>query len=305
MKFVLKLGVIVVAAIAAIFSVTPANASDLQFTVSAEGITLPPGETFLPEGHVNINADPNGAWNMHFESKCIERTDYECAGKIHNDAQYIGKSFIPWEAFGLVAPYCVTWVQVSQFNYHFDSSGGGTPVCVGQPPTNDFVWDYTCESVNFWHPDYYRDGVKADSYIYHIGGTDIVGEYTDPSQGINVPVPEGTKGYIEVKAVFYTDAVTIFKRDFVIPPCASVTPEEPTTAVEEPTVVAPPTAAKSSEKPVQEAVQYPAELAVTGEDGNRDILWVVALGTLVVIGGSVFAYGLYRKRKGENNGEDS
>lgn len=100
----------------------------LPYTVGADGITLPSGFVFADGGHVNVTTD-EGAANVHFESKCITRTDAECAGKRHEDAQFIGKSFIPWSAFGLPEFFCVTWVQLSQFSEHF-GEGGQEPVCV-------------------------------------------------------------------------------------------------------------------------------------------------------------------------------
>lgn len=105
------------------------------YIVTEAGITLPEGATFPDGGHVNVNSEPN-AWNMHFEAKCIDRTDYECAGKIHDDAQYIGASFIPWSAFGLTGKFCVTWVQVANYDYHFGENGED-PLCIGEPPIEE------------------------------------------------------------------------------------------------------------------------------------------------------------------------
>ena len=103
--------------------------SPTPYTVDVDGITLPDGYVFADGGHVNVNTD-EGAVSMHFEGKCVDRTDAECAGKRHDDAQFIGQSFIPWSAFGLPDFFCVLWVQLSQFNEHF-GEGGQSPVCVG------------------------------------------------------------------------------------------------------------------------------------------------------------------------------
>lgn len=118
--------------------VSPANASVIggsdsptPYTVDSNGITLPSGYTFPDNGHVNIRSD-KGNFNLHFESKCITRTDAECAGSRHAAAQFIGKSFIPWSAFWLNGTFCVSWVQISQFNEHF-GEGGQSAVCVGVP----------------------------------------------------------------------------------------------------------------------------------------------------------------------------
>lgn len=118
--------------------VGPASAagsdSPTPYTVDATGITLPDGHMFSDSGHVNVKTD-EGDVSMHFEGKCITRTDAECAGKRHADAQFIGKSFIPWSAFGLPEYFCVLWVQIHGFNEHF-GEGGQEPVCmVGAVPS--------------------------------------------------------------------------------------------------------------------------------------------------------------------------
>lgn len=129
-----------IAALAILFSIlfvtTHANAAgsdgSTPYSVTTDGITLPSGSTFQDNGHVNLRTTV-GNFNMHFEGKCITRTDAECSGARHDAAQFIGKSFIPWSAFGLTGQFCVSWVQISQFNEHF-GEGGQTPVCVGTPP---------------------------------------------------------------------------------------------------------------------------------------------------------------------------
>lgn len=110
-----------------------ASAASLPYTVDGTGITLLGGATFPDNGHVNITADAPHS-NLHFEAKCITRTDAECAGARHAAAQFIGKSFIPWSAFGLSGTFCVSWVQVSMFNEHF-GEGGEAPVCTGPSAT--------------------------------------------------------------------------------------------------------------------------------------------------------------------------
>lgn len=102
--------------------------SPTPYTVDATGITLPAGVVFRDNGHVNVRWN-GGAAGLHFEAKCVTRTDAECAGARHSAAQYIGRSFIPWSAFGLTDG-CVTWVQLSDFNEHF-GEGGQEPVCLG------------------------------------------------------------------------------------------------------------------------------------------------------------------------------
>jgi hypothetical protein len=101
--------------------------SATPYTVDATGITLPSGSVFTDHQEINIHSTPNGT-NIHFEAKCISRTDAECAGDPHSLAQYIGKSFLPWSAFHLTGSFCVSWVQVGGYNQHF-GEGGQSPVC--------------------------------------------------------------------------------------------------------------------------------------------------------------------------------
>ena len=119
--------------------------SPTPYTVDQTGITLPAGDTFRDNGHVNIRTNL-GNPGLHFEGKCINRTDAECAGARHAAAQFIGKSFIPWSAFGLNGEFCVSWVQISQYNEHF-GEGGQAPVCVTKdkpkPPQPDDKEKYT------------------------------------------------------------------------------------------------------------------------------------------------------------------
>ncbi len=117
-----------------IASAARAGGSDsaTPYTVDSTGITLPTGSTFPDNGHVNIRWD-GGSANLHFEGKCITRTDAECAGPRHDAAQYIGRSFIPWSAFGVPTTACITWVQISTFNEHY-GEGHQPPVCLTEEP---------------------------------------------------------------------------------------------------------------------------------------------------------------------------
>lgn len=105
--------------------------SPTPYTVDRTGITLPAGETTFPDnGHVNIRWN-GGHAGLHFESKCITRTDAECAGSRHDAAQYIGASFIPWTAFGVPADACIEWVQIAQYPEHY-GEGGQAPICLNE-----------------------------------------------------------------------------------------------------------------------------------------------------------------------------
>src|SRR5690606_1826245 len=99
-------------------------------TVDAAGVTLPAGVTFPDGGHVNVRTT-SGDYGIHFEGKCVTRTDAECAGARHAAAQFIGQSLLPWSAFGIdSAAVCVVWVQVSMYSEHF-GEGGQSPVGAG------------------------------------------------------------------------------------------------------------------------------------------------------------------------------
>lgn len=124
-----KIFIGLVVALLAMLTPTAAFADESRFTVDQSGITLPDGQVFPDNGHVNIQSDPWG-FDLHFESKCINRTDNECQGKLHDSAQFIGKGFIPWESVGVYDGACVKWVQVSGYDYHFGENGEA-PVCVG------------------------------------------------------------------------------------------------------------------------------------------------------------------------------
>ena len=135
----MTLALTLVFALAALFVGAPrANANTdgsdnlTPYSVTQAGIQLPAGDTFRDNGHVNIQATGSTWNNLHFEGKCIDRTDAECAGDRHEAAQFIDKDFIPWSAFGLQGEFCVEWVQISHYNQHF-GEGGQSPVCVGGP----------------------------------------------------------------------------------------------------------------------------------------------------------------------------
>jgi len=102
------------------FAATSAAATEQPYTVTTDGITLtqPLADNF----HINVKSDA-GDKGIHGESKCVTRTDAECAGTRHDVAQYIGKSFVPWSAVGLTDCFTITWVQVSGENFHWGAQG--------------------------------------------------------------------------------------------------------------------------------------------------------------------------------------
>lgn len=108
----------------------------IPYVVGTDGISLPEGDVFPDNGHINVRLGSGKTVGVHFEGKCIDRSDAECAGDRHDHAQYIGKSFIPWSAMGVnIDKECVVWVQISHYNQHF-GEGGQPPVgSCGVKPT--------------------------------------------------------------------------------------------------------------------------------------------------------------------------
>lgn len=103
---------------AVLVSSTPAYAGGSDdptpYTVDSSGITLPGGDTFQDGGHINLHTT-QGDKNLHFES--LNWPD-------DNPKKfYIGKSFIPWSAFGLTGCFEVSWVQIHGYNEHYGEGG--------------------------------------------------------------------------------------------------------------------------------------------------------------------------------------
>jgi LPXTG-motif cell wall-anchored protein len=98
------------------------------YTVTADGLTLPAPEVFRDGGHVNIKYTVDGQQedaSIHFES-------------LNNQPSgaWIGKSSLRWSALIDEADYCITWVQVSDYNEHF-GEGGQDPVCTTDESTDE------------------------------------------------------------------------------------------------------------------------------------------------------------------------
>lgn len=103
--------------------------SPTPYTVTVDGIQLPDGVSFRDNGHVNIKTNLGNA-GIHFESRNWPAD--------HPKTFYIGKNFLPWDAFGFdKTKLCVSWVQIDFYNEHF-GEGGQAPVGMGceQPPVD-------------------------------------------------------------------------------------------------------------------------------------------------------------------------
>lgn len=112
------------AAIAGALILTPtlAHATEDPFTITEQGVQLTSG-VFENNGHVNIRTTTGQTYNAHFEAKCKNRTDAECAGQRHLVAQSIGTSLLPWDALGVPeGTRCVIWGQWSGTNWHLGES---------------------------------------------------------------------------------------------------------------------------------------------------------------------------------------
>lgn len=121
-----------VLALLALLLAAPASAAGSDgptpYSVTTEGVQLPDGATFAAHGHVNVRfygPDPDApleATGIHFDPN-----------NGHPGGQWIGKSFIPWSAFGIPSGSEIRWVQVHGYNEHF-GEGGQKPVPVTPRP---------------------------------------------------------------------------------------------------------------------------------------------------------------------------
>jgi hypothetical protein len=107
-------------------SAAVAGGSDapVPYDVSPDGLTLPAGNTFGDNEHVNIRYAVDGvekSAGVHFESLNDQPS-----------GQFIGQDFLPWSYLIDDDDYCITWVQVSVFDEHF-GEGGQDPVCTTDP----------------------------------------------------------------------------------------------------------------------------------------------------------------------------
>src|SRR5690625_2842948 len=131
--------------VAGLLAVSPAVAfaggsdSPTPYEVTVEGVALPAGQVFPAHGHVNVRIDGVG-YGIHFDPN-----------NDHPGGAWIGKSSIPWTAFGIESG-CVEWVQIHGFNEHF-GEGGQDPVCFGDAePTPDpsisQTHDVQCDAIS-------------------------------------------------------------------------------------------------------------------------------------------------------------
>lgn len=289
--------------------------SPTPYTVDATGITLPAGDTFRDNGHVNINTSLPSAWNLHFESKCIDRTDHECAGKLHNDAQYIGKSFVPWSAFGLSGAFCVRWVQISHYNEHF-GEGGQKPVCVMPPseeeppvtpePPKDVVKPHIQDYIDCDGGAFVLDNLNSTVPVtYTVNGVDYV---VPAHEAVHTPRADSVDRWFIITAEPGSkrwEFPAVLGEEFCPTPGEEQPPTEPETPVEPPVTPEEPTTPEEPVTPTEPtvpvdlptppAIDNPAaqpldviepevqerraqQLAATGFEGGWVALALIALG---------------------------
>lgn len=127
--FALIFGVFLLVGVTTVPAVAGGSNDPTPYTVDTEGITLPAGDTFQSNGHVNIKYLVDGqkkSVGIH-----MDPNNNQPGGK------WIGRSFIPWSAFASDIQ-CVTWVQINNYNEHWGEASGKTdnPLCLQKPPTS-------------------------------------------------------------------------------------------------------------------------------------------------------------------------
>ncbi|MDC7121594.1 hypothetical protein OMK64_08600 [Cellulomonas fimi] len=98
------------------------------YTVTADGLTLPAGRTFVEHDHVNVRYDVDGRTltaQLHVQAATAQ-------------GAFAGRTGLAWTELGLPDRYCVTWVEVSGYNEHF-GEGGQRPACTDAPLTAEPV----------------------------------------------------------------------------------------------------------------------------------------------------------------------
>ena len=131
MNYLKMLVVMLLAFVLSMFFAVPAIAGGSNdptpYTVDTAGITLPDGDVFKANGHVNIKYLVDGkkkSVGIH-----IDPNNNQPGG------HWVGHNFIPWSAFGVDID-CVTWVQINDYNEHWgEASGHGAPLCLKKPDT--------------------------------------------------------------------------------------------------------------------------------------------------------------------------
>ena len=87
-KWLVALGIATLVAVPGGAALAAGSDGPIPYSVTVEGIQLPAGETFKDGGHVNVKSN-QGDRGIHFESLNNQPS-----------GQWIGKSFLPWSAFG-------------------------------------------------------------------------------------------------------------------------------------------------------------------------------------------------------------
>lgn len=166
------------------------------YTVNGSGVTLPAGDTFKANGHVNIKYTAPGQQGEKSKGIHFDPNNNQPGGV------WIGKSNIPWSGFGLSGNFCVTWVQVDGYNQHF-GEGGQEPFCNNSKPKKIDICHATSSKKNPYtrievstesvtkmgHDSHSKDIIPPFSYMSNDSNGDVV-EKTYP--GKNWPAGEAT-----------------------------------------------------------------------------------------------------------------
>ena len=135
--------------------------SPTPYTVTTEGVQLPDGDTFQAHGHVNVRYyQPDGGV---LQTAAIHMDP----NNGHPGGKWIGKGFIPWDAFGITEGAEIRWVQVSHHSAHF-GEGGQKPVPVHPKPTPD-AEDRVLEQAGGWEDTALCETaeIRQQKWLYH------------------------------------------------------------------------------------------------------------------------------------------
>jgi LPXTG-motif cell wall-anchored protein len=303
--------------------------SPTPYSVSDAGVTLPGGETFQDNGHVNVKAN-QGNKGIHFESRNNQPS-----------GQWIGKNFLPWSAFGYdTDTVCVTWVQLSQYNEHF-GEGGQKPVGKGcettptEPPSKypyevnacwkmlasdgvegTYEWPQVyvgtacdlapkCETVEYQFDVYWIRDESDEALLEQLKKDGLAANSSDAAleaHGYYSKLVPGNDDLCTPPLVCPPDTTgtppDCEPTPPTEPPTTPPTPEEPPVTPptpEEPPVVTPPTPEQPvvPQEPKQPNTPVTTVLPATGADDENVPVGVVGI-VLVILGGIV----LLRPRRG-------
>jgi len=99
-------------------SARAASHDPTPYTVGRDGLSFP--SPLQAHSHINVRTADGVTHGLHMDPN-----------NGHPGASWVGRSFVPWAAFG-ITDGCVVWVQWSGASEHF-GEGGQEPVCLSTP----------------------------------------------------------------------------------------------------------------------------------------------------------------------------